>query len=171
MQRAKIFSRRFMRNLFCMIIISGIMSCITTFFFGSFKTEVDPEKLITRLKWQLILMLPAWALLEEALFRFMPFALILIWKRVYGSLSNAIVLIVVVFSSVMFGIAHGDVRAICVQGVIGLYLSYIFWRYSFRLKNFAETSVGLLASTITHCAFNYFVLTPYAIVLYFKHHF
>lgn len=91
------------------------------------------------------------ATMEEVMFRF-PLALF-----VEGDWRMGDILIVAVLLSALFGILHGGLINIFLQGVGGFLWSLVFLKCGGAEKNYAK---GVLASTLCHFFFNCAVAMP-----------
>jgi hypothetical protein len=150
---SRIFAKRFWIYIINMWTIANMFGLLSYYVFNKFHVQINDYGIkfedihIARLPW--------WAFREELIFRFLPFLLILLSKYQFSIRQTWSIMVVV---SCIFGYMHGAVVAIFVQGVMGLYFAWIFWRYSFRLKNFKSLMVGLVASTTVHFSYNLFVV-------------
>ena len=171
MMRGRIFFRKLVWYVMYINAMGVILSWVTRYFLGEYHINAEDDRLVTTLSWKLILLLPYWGFREEVLFRLIPFALILSWEHIFSSVSNKIIFTVVIFSSVVFGVVHGDIRAIFVQGVTGMYLALIFWRYSMRLRSWYDLIPGLAASTVVHFSYNAWIFVPIFLGDLYRKHF
>ncbi|MDQ5969287.1 MAG: hypothetical protein QG579_444 [Patescibacteria group bacterium] len=153
MRLEKFFLKRVLLYVVYVYLLSSVCGYLTQHMLGKVHIDADIFK-IMQLKWSLLFYLPCWAFLEEVMFRFLPFLIIFLPKYEF---SGKQIFSIVVLSSCIFGYMHGDYRAIFIQGVAGAYFSLIFWRYSFRLKNWRGMMNGLVASTIVHLLCNSFI--------------
>jgi len=149
----RFFLKKSWKYVLDMYLLGFLCWYLTEYFLGAPHINASSSQIL-QLKWSLLFYLPYWAFREELLFRFLPFLIIFLPKYQF---SNKQIFSFVVLSSCIFGYVHGDFRAIFVQGVIGAYLSLIFWRYSFRLKNWRGMINGLIASTVVHFLYNSFL--------------
>lgn len=83
-----------------------------------------------------VIMAPCW---EEAIFRYFPAKLA---QSIDSGDRNRFKIAIIIFSSIIFGLVHGSVLNILIQGVGGLFL---FWIYC---KN------GLVWSILSHALWN-----------------
>lgn len=168
----KLFFRKLPNYILNTAIISILSALVVLYIFGPYKSANDrlPEEIIES-KYTLLLYLPIWALSEEILFRFLPFYLIFLLEYCLSKefIPNKIILLIAIISSIIFGYLHGNWRAIFIQGIGGLYFSYIFWRYSFRANSFKKLFWGLFASTVVHTSFNVLVLMTLIVKSNYKH--
>ena len=95
----------------------------------------------------IILMILAAAFIEEVIFRGLPtfFA-----RRIFGE-RVAVILIIAVMSSVVFGWIHGGPIKVLMQGVCGFIFYLIFLKCGGMRGKYAK---ALIASTMTHALVN-----------------
>ena len=118
----------------------------------------------------LLLKIPYHALVEEVIFRHLPvFLFMLKWfndyyhidKRKFYLRSTIIMLI----SSVIFGVLHGGWINIFIQGIGGIFLFIIYLKFFVHYMSIRNDStfykpvyMPLLASTLFHALYNYAVV-------------
>lgn len=100
-----------------------------------------------------LISIPFIAIIEEFVFRLLP--MVIIYKvfknRVWSSKE---ILLVAITSSVIFGYVHGSIFNIFFQGVLGLIL---FWVYYKEYKSTQSIWKALLASSLVHMIYNYYL--------------
>lgn len=95
-------------------------------------------------------------LMEELIFRAIPFsvATVLLWwliRKSHLSITLVVMTAVAVASSYVFGLVHGGVGNIFIQGVAGLLMSFVYLRWG-RLG--FDPGKGLWAAFVLHAANN-----------------
>lgn len=101
--------------------------------------------------------LPA-AFIEEMLFRWLPlFVPLIIWGKKQKTLP--ILIFIAVVASFLFGIAHGHLYNLAIQGAGGFVLSLFFIKCSFKSGQYAILQPrALMVTTLSHFLYNMLIL-------------
>ena len=114
----------------------------------------------------LVVFLAYAAFAEELMFRFLPLVIIFsIIKRVLPNVNIFSRLLLIVASSFLFGISHGGLDHLLVQGVAGVVLCIVFLKcggaaekVSYESSYIRANLRGLLCSIFTHFWINYIII-------------
>ncbi len=106
------------RAILILCVANGIV-CVLMFIGVDFPKPTNGE--IYMLEWSFPITLAIGVVLEEFGFRLLPLAFTI------GLIGNSSwILLVILCSSIVFGVAHGSMWHILVQGLVGVWLSIIF---------------------------------------------
>lgn len=97
-----------------------------------------------------LIYIPLAALFEELLFRLIPLSL-----AICKSKTPEMVLFAIISSSFLFGMLHGNVFRVIIEGVVGVILSVLFLKCGAYQKKFFKAT---MCSTAAHYALNIFVM-------------
>lgn len=127
--------------------------------YGDYSANVD------RLEYPfylLVLIIPFAALAEEILFRFFPFLIVFELCAKFDIRPKVPVLLVSIAASFLFGVLHGNILNVFVQGTAGLVYTYIFLTFStddpfmgtLEGNEILKLNRGLMASSVMHTLSN-----------------
>lgn len=137
---------------------AGIVCCIL-----GISTNGDVVQLTGQILYKNLILAPFVIMVEEILFRYIPMMLFvfLIWlfrKWITMTFKVILLTIIIVISSFLFGISHGGIVHVFIQGVYGVGLCLIYVRVLFDLKSSPSSRWWqlrpLLASNLLHLGVN-----------------
>lgn len=96
------------------------------------------------------------ALLEEILFRYLPFQMAVYRSEEfdienYWKVKASVIIYATCWSSVVFGLMHGNFFNIFIQGVVGIFFCLVFLKCGGMKRNFGK---AVIASAFCHFSYN-----------------
>ena len=148
--------------IYC-IIVSAINIAVLGQDVVSLGMALKPENAF--IPWNMFVAIVASPSWEEVVFRVLPLGFAIFLSQA-GMKRFILILTTLIFSSVAFGLTHGAVHNLPMQGVVGFCFGLIFLKWALPARDpWAGISKGALAVMCTHGMYNALMLALTAIAM------